>query len=62
MEYLGKGQSTWDALALDGLGDDGSGLVACLGQSLTQLLHAVPVHHDGIPAAHTDNVGILTTD
>lgn len=41
---------TWDALALDRLGDDGQRLVAGLTQHFTQLLHAVAVHDDGLPA------------
>lgn len=45
---------TWDALALDGPGDDGEGLMAGLTQHLTQLLHAVAVYYDGVPAAKTE--------
>lgn len=45
--------ATWDALALDGPGDDGRWLVTWLGQSLAQFLHAMPIHNDGIPTAHT---------
>lgn len=44
---------TWDALALDGLSDDGQWLVARLTQHLAQLLHTVAVHDDGLPAAIT---------
>lgn len=44
---------TWDALALDSLGDDGKWLVARLTEHLTQLLHTVAVHNDGMPAGKT---------
>lgn len=47
------GFCTWDALALDGPGDDGQRLVSGLAQRLAQLLHAVAVHDDGVPAAKT---------
>ena len=47
---------TWDALALDSLGDDGEGLVAGLTQHLAQLLHTVAVHNDGMPAGKTEEV------
>lgn len=45
---------TWDALALDSPGDDGERLMAGLTQHLTQLLHAVAVHDDGVPAVKTE--------
>lgn len=48
---------TWDAFALDGLGDDGQWLVARLTQHLAQLLHTVAVHDDGLPAAITQHRG-----
>lgn len=51
------GVCTWDAFALDGLGDDGQWLVARLTQHLAQLLHAVAVHDDGLPAAITQHRG-----
>lgn len=47
------GTSTWDPLALDGLGDDGERLVARLTQDLAQLLHAVAVHNDRLPPVKT---------
>lgn len=47
---------TWDAFALNGLGDDGERLVAGLTQDLTQLLHTVSVHNDGMPAAKTGKI------
>lgn len=50
---------TWDALALDGFADDGGGLVARLRQSLAQLLHAVAIHHDGVPAAQRGHGRVL---
>lgn len=50
---LKSGFCTWDALALDGPGDDGERLMSGLAQRLTQLLHAVAVHYDGVPAAKT---------
>lgn len=49
---------TWDAFALDGLGDDGQRLVARLTQHLAQLLHAVAVHDDGLPAAITKHTAL----
>lgn len=45
---------TWDAFSLDRLGDDGERLVARLTQHLTELLHTVAVHNDGLPS---DNAG-----
>jgi len=60
------GGVTWDAFALDGLGQDGGGLVAGLAQGLAQLLHAVAVYDDGMPAAHThthrDFICIISSD
>lgn len=47
---------TWDALALGSLGDDGKWLMAGLTQHLTQLLHTVAVHNDGMPAGETEEV------
>ena len=43
---------TWNAFALDGFSDDGSGLMTWLAQSLAKLLHTVSVHNDGMPATH----------
>ena len=42
---------TGDALSLDGLGDDGEGLVARLVQHLAELLHAVAVNNHRLPPA-----------
>lgn len=47
---------TWDALALDSFGDDGKWLVARLTHHLTQLLHTVAVHNDGVPAGKTEEI------
>lgn len=53
---------TWDALALDGPGDDGERLMAGLTQHLAQLLHAVAVHDDGVPAAETEEERLFKGD
>lgn len=41
---------TRDASALEGLGNDGRRLVLGLAKGLAELLHAVSVHDDGVPA------------
>lgn len=41
---------TCDPSALEGLGDDGCGLVLGLAKGLAELLHTVSVHDDGVPA------------
>lgn len=53
-----KTSCTWDALALDGPGDDGERLMSGLAQRLTQLLHTVAVHNDGVPAAKTQEASL----
>ena len=53
---------TGDALSLGGLGDDGEGLVAGLVQRLTQLLHAVAVHHHRLPPAEQHSVSLTHSD
>ncbi len=40
---------TRNAFALDGFGDDGSGLVAWLAYGFTQLFHTVAIHNDSMP-------------
>lgn len=45
---------TWDASALDSLGDDSKWLVTRLTQHLAELLHTVAVHNDGMPAGKTE--------
>jgi len=45
---------TWDALALDSLGNDGKWLMAGLTQHFAQLLHTVAVHNDGLPAGKSE--------
>lgn len=47
---------TWDAFAFDSLGDDCKRLVAGLTQHLTQLLHTVAIHNDGVPAGKTEEI------
>lgn len=39
-----------NSAAFEGLGDDGCGLVLSLAEGLAQLLHAVSIHDDGVPA------------
>lgn len=46
---------TRNAFALNGLGNDGSGLVAWLAHGFTQLLHTVAIHNDGMPPENTPN-------
>lgn len=43
---------TWNAFALDGFCNDGSGLMAWLAQSLAKLFHAVSVHNYSMPTTH----------
>lgn len=50
---------TWNAFALDGFSNDGSGLMAGLAQSLAELLHAVSIHNDGMPAMHNDVTQVI---
>ena len=52
---------TGNSFALDGLGNDGSGLVSWLRQSFAQLLYAVAVHNDGVPPEDTQPEGITLT-
>lgn len=44
---------TWNAFALDSFGNDGSRLMACMAQSLAELLHAVSIHNDSVPTRRT---------
>lgn len=50
---------TWNAFALDSFSNDGSGLMAWLAQSLAELLHAVSIHNDGMPAIHNDVTQVI---
>lgn len=48
---------TCDPSALEGLGNDGCWLVLGLTKGLAQLLHAVSVHDDGVPAGDRGSTG-----
>lgn len=41
---------TWNSFAFDGFGNDGGGLMACVAQSLAELLHTVSIHDDSVPS------------
>lgn len=46
---------TWNATALEGLGNDSSGLalhLRCLPEHLAECLHVTAIHHESIPPAH----------
>lgn len=47
---------TWNAFALDGFCNDGSGLMAWLTQSFAELLHTVSIDDDGMPPRHNQTL------